>query len=518
MDALTLKRWLHDGQEIAFFDVREHGQYGEGHPFYAVPLPYSRFELDLERLAPRRDVRMVLLDDGDGVAVRAAARAGALGYGNVHTLDGGAPAWKAAGLQLFAGVNVPSKTFGELVEHACDTPRITAEELTAMKTRGENFVIVDGRPWSEYRKMNIPGGICCPNGELALRIGEIAPDPATTVVVNCAGRTRSIIGAQTLRHFGVPNRVVALKDGTQGWFLSGFELERGAARRYPPAPADAAALRAKAAAVAARFDVPMITAAQADRMLADPARSTFLLDVRTEEEFAAGHLAGAQHAPGGQLVQSTDQWVGVRGARVILVDGEGVRAPLIGMWLTQLGHEVHVLQDGVQAKLAWRPQPGRAPDLLPAIDEVAPAALGADLLLDLRAGMSHRKSHPAGAVWAIRPRIAAALAAAGGAGRRVVLIADEPDVARAAAVDLAAAGVRQVALLAGGFPQWQAAGLPVASTPELPSNGDCIDYLFFVHDRHEGNREAAMQYLAWETHLIEQLDAQELAAFRVRAG
>ena len=65
VDPKTLKNWLHDGAEIAFFDVREHGQYGEGHPFYAVPLPWSRFELDLERLAPRPGVRMVLLDDGE---------------------------------------------------------------------------------------------------------------------------------------------------------------------------------------------------------------------------------------------------------------------------------------------------------------------------------------------------------------------------------------------------------------------------------------------------------------------
>ena len=87
-----------------------------------------------------------------------------------------------------------------------------------------------------------------------------------------------------------------------------------------------------------------------------------------------------------------------------------------------------------------------------------------------------------------------------------------------AALDLAAAGAADVSLLAGGLAAWQAAGLPVESTPELPSNADCIDYLFFVHDRHEGNREAAMQYLAWETHLIEQLDPQELAGFRVSAG
>jgi rhodanese-related sulfurtransferase len=517
VDSKTLKTWLHDGAEIAFFDVREHGQYGEGHPFYAVPLPWSRFELDLERLAPRTSVRMVLLDDGDGVAQRAAARAGALGYSNAHVLEGGAPAWKQAGFQLFAGVNVPSKTFGELVEHACDTPRITAEELVAMKQRGDDFVIVDGRPWSEYRKMNIPGGICCPNGELALRIGQLAPDPSTTVVVNCAGRTRSIIGAQTLRHFGIANRVVALKDGTQGWFLSGLELERGADRRYPAPPADLAPQRAQAVKLMQRFGVPVIDAAEADRQLADTARCTFLLDVRTEEEFATGSLPGAVHAPGGQLIQSTDQWVGVKGARVILADGDGVRAPVVAMWLRQLGHDAQVLRDGVAAKLAARPAGGtRAAASLPALDAISPAAVGTALLVDLRAGMSYRKAHPRGALWAIRPRLDALVKAA--AGRPLVLLADEEAVARAAALDLAAAGAGHVALLAGGFAAWQAAGLPVESTPDLPSNADCIDYLFFVHDRHEGNREAAMQYLAWETHLIEQLDPQELAGFRVSAG
>ena len=138
-----------------------------------------------------------------------------LGYTDLAILAGGTHAWKAAGYGLFRGVNVPSKTLGELVEHACHTPRITAQELSRMQAAGENFIIVDGRPFNEYNKMNIPGGICCPNAELPYRIASMAPDPATKIVVNCAGRTRSIIGAQTLINFGVPNPVVALENGTQ---------------------------------------------------------------------------------------------------------------------------------------------------------------------------------------------------------------------------------------------------------------------------------------------------------------
>src|SRR4051812_9944420 len=226
VDASTLKSWLADGGELALLDVREAGEFGEGHLFHAVPLPYSRFELDIERLVPRQGTRIVLCDDGlSGVSQKAFLRARSAGYSRVHILEGGTAAWSAAGFKLFAGVNVPSKAFGELVETACHTPRVSAAELRAMRERGERLVIVDGRPLAEYRKMSIPGGICCPNGELALRIGRIAADPATKIVVNCAGRTRSILGAQTLLNFGVPNPVYALENGTQGWFLAGLELE-----------------------------------------------------------------------------------------------------------------------------------------------------------------------------------------------------------------------------------------------------------------------------------------------------
>src|SRR6266852_4584803 len=288
ISAATLKSWLSDNSEIALLDVREHGQYGEGHLFFAVPLPYSRFELGLPALVPNLAVRIVLCDDGDGVAERAARRAQAIGYRNLHILKGGAPAWRQAGYTLYAGVNVPSKTFGELVEHACHTPRITAQELEAMREAGENLVIVDGRPLAEYRKMNIPDGICCPNGEPVLRIRDIAPDPKTRIVVNCAGRTRSIIGAQTLIDFGIPNPAVALENGTQGWSLAGLELEHGAGRRYADVvvSSEMGELRARARRFATSRGAGFISAEEALAWLADRSRTTYLLDVRTAEEFA----------------------------------------------------------------------------------------------------------------------------------------------------------------------------------------------------------------------------------------
>ena len=519
VSAKDVKAWLSDGHEIAFLDVRELGPYSEGHPFFVVPLPYSRLEIDLPRLAPRRSVRMVLLDGGDGIGERAARRAEAMGYTAVHVLDAGAPGWAKAGYTLFAGVNVPSKTFGEVVEIARHTPRITAAELAAMTARGENMVIVDGRTPAEYKRFNIPGGILCPNGELALRIADIVPDPKTTIVVNCAGRTRSIIGAQTLIDLGVPNRVVALENGTQGWFLAGFEVERGASRLYPAAPtAESVAARAKRARTLAEGrGVAFVSAEAVAAWLADETRTTYLLDVRTAEEFAKGSLPGAAHAPGGQLIQATDQWVGVRGARLVLVDADGARAPVVAQWLRQLGHEPSVLEGGVASGLR---SPSGAPPAapLPALRGTTPQGLSALLwagnarAIDVRASADYRAGHIPGSVWSIRPRIAEAI---DDKALPVVLIADDPRVAAAAALDLKEAGIGDVSLLAGGIAAWCAEGQKLNASPDVPGDAERIDFVFHTHRRHDGDAEHARAYLAWEVGLLDQLDAQERGAFRL---
>ena len=517
VDARTLRGWLHDGREIALLDVREHGQYGESHLFSGIPLPYSRLELDIVRLVPRHATRIVVYDDGAlGVGQRAAGRLTELGYANVHVLEEGTRGWAAAGLPLFAGVNVPSKSFGELAEHFYHTPRLKPAEVDALLRSGEDVVVLDGRPFSEYQKMNIPGSRCCPNGELVYRFREMVPDPKTKVVINCAGRTRSIIGAQTLINFGAPNPVYALENGTQGWYLEDLPLEHGSQRRYPPVSqgTDVTALRARAEALAAEQGVGFADAAEINRWLEDVSRTTYLCDVRTPEEFAAGTLAVAVHAPGGQLIQATDQWIAVRNARIVLIDEEGVRAPVTATWLKQMGHDVFVLRGGISAPVrggAAAPAPIALPKLEPiAVDALAAMiASGEATVVDLRPSMAFRKAHIPGSDWSIRPRLAD-LQVRG----RPVLVADDEGIARIAAHDLTRAGFASIGSLAGGFAAWQASGRPTEATPGLPPDADCIDYLFFVHDRHDGNKDAARRYLAWETHLIEQLDPLERSAFR----
>jgi rhodanese-related sulfurtransferase len=521
----TVQDWLHDGEEIAFFDVREQGQYGSAHPFFAVPLAYSRLELEVERLAPRRDVRVVLVDDDEVIAAKAQARLEKLGYRRVLWLGGGVGAWKEAGFPLFAGVHVPSKAFGELAEHAYATPSVSAGDLAAMIDRRDDLLILDGRPISEYGKMNIPGAYCCPNGELPLRVHRMVPNEKTTIVVNCAGRTRSIIGAQSLINLGIVNPVLALENGTQGWALEGLELERGAGRHYPPlddgtGSRQAHPLRVSAEALAARCGVQRVDAETVKAWLAEPARTTFLLDVRTPEEHEQETLPGAASAPGGQLLQSTDLYVGVRKARVVLFDDDDVRAFVTASWLRQMGHDAYVLEGGLRAGLQASlsgPQPQALPAALPSIDAGELASLlesEACAVVDVRSSMDFRRGHIPGSIWSIRPRIAAHLA---GELRPIVLISDEPGVAELAVGELAQDQQRRAQRLHGGFSAWRAAGAPVASTPDQPADGDCIDYLFFVHDRHAGNLEAARQYLAWEMGLVQSLHPRDRSVFRLAA-
>ncbi|HET9580172.1 MAG TPA: rhodanese-like domain-containing protein [Usitatibacter sp.] len=502
IDARTLKAWLHDAAEIALLDVREHGQYGESHLFFGVPLPYSRLELDVPRLVPRKGTRIVAYDDGAlGVAQLAAQRLSDVGYNHVHVLEGGTEAWRSAGFALYKGVNVPSKTFGEIVEHARHTPRITAAQLAQMQREGTPHVLLDGRPLAEFRKMSIPGATCCPNGELAYRIGELVRDERTPIVVNCAGRTRSIIGAQTLIELGIPNPVFALENGTQGWYLADFALDHGAARAYPDVSAarDLSVERARAGTLAARHGVRFVDDAQAQSWLDGETRNTYLCDVRTAEEFAQFTLRGAVHAPGGQLIQATDQWIGVRQGRILVFDSEGVRAPVVASWLRQMGHEAFVLQAGIASTV-------RAESAAVPLPPIAEGDYARDaVIVDVRPSMAYRKGHAAGSLWSIRPRFGDIAARV--RGRDVLLVAEEDGVARIAAHDLSRCGARSVRRL-------RDARL-TESTPHEPPDEQCIDYLFFVHDRHDGNKDAARRYLAWETRLLSQLDADERASYRL---
>ena len=211
---------------------------------------------------------------------------------------------------------------------------------------GTDMVVVDSRPFDEFQRVSIPTATNVPGAELVLRIHDIAPSPDTLVVVNCAGRTRSIIGAQSLINAGVPNKVVALRNGTMGWSLAGFtprQRQDQALRRRLRRRPRLGQVRGRARGEALRRHAHR-RATALESFRADVTRTLYLFDVRDPTEYAAGHVAGAISAPGGQLVQATDQYVGTLGARIVLVDDQEVRAVMTASWLRQMGwRDVFVL-------------------------------------------------------------------------------------------------------------------------------------------------------------------------------
>ena len=361
--------------------------------------------------------------------------------------------------------------------------------------------------------MSIPGSVSVPNGELPRHLHELTNDAETPVVIHCAGRTRSIVGAEILRNLGLPNPVLALENGTQGWVLAGLALDHGD-MQVRPRPLQAYAQEREAATRFAQdAGVPQLSTEQAQKWIDDETHTTYLLDVRSAKEFAAGTLPGAVHAPGGQLLQATDQTLGTRKARVILLDDDGVRAPVMAAWLTWLGWNAATVDGGVNAALRQHTQEEvPAAHVIPRVRAQALVAWNrgyAPQLVDLQASASYQRQHAAGAAWSIRPRL-------GQLGltteRPLLLLAPDEGTAQLAAIDLAEAGHRSIAWAKAQ--DWADAGLPVLRNTQL-QDGERIDYLFFVHDRHDGNLDAARRYLAWETGLIAQAAPDELAVFRL---
>ncbi|WP_431120828.1 rhodanese-like domain-containing protein [Variovorax paradoxus] len=513
----ALKAALSDGEEIALLDVRETGVFVRSHILLAASAPLWRLEVLIDRLVPRRSTRIVLADADESLAHQAAAKLVRLGWRNVSVLAGGTQGWAAAGHELFSGSNVPSKAFGEVIEHRKHTPWISVDELHQRVERGDDIVVVDSRTPEEFADFSLPFAHSLPGAELVYRIQELAPRPETLVVVNCAGRTRSIVGAQTLIDAGIPNPVVSLKDGTMAWLLAGRKLSHGRAAPLPePGERTRQEARARAEDVAARAGVRRIDAATLARFEAESdERSLYRFDVRTRQEYEAGHLEGWRWAPGGQLVQATDEYVGTRRARIVLADWDGVRALTTGAWLAQLGgHEVFVLSPPALPVLVLGPEPVRVLQLRAGAPEIAPreaaAALeaGTAVVFDAERRSAYERRHVGGARFSVPDRLQEFVADVP-ASQRIVLTSSDGVLARIVAAELGARIGREVHALAGGTQAWAAARLPTASGPEGVLTGDDDHWYSPYAHADLGKRDAGFkQYLDWEVGLVAQLERE----------
>ena len=561
----ALRALVRADTEHAVLDVREAGDAFDAHLLFSSIAPAARLGLNIDRLVPRRATPIVIVDDKNELADAAAQKLRGWGYTDVRVLDGGVQGWRAAGYELFSGTNVPTKAFGEVIEHQLHTPNIDAVTLKQLLDAKADIVVLDSRPFEEFQRMSIPGAYDSAGAELVYRALEAAPSPDTLVVVNCAGRTRSILGAQSLVNAGIPNPVAALTGGTMAWLLEGFTLAHREIRTAPrPSAATLATAQALAETVALKGRVTVIdaeTLAGFEAEAATGTRTLYKFDVRDPREYEAGHAAGWRSGAGGQLVQALDEYVGTRRARLVLTDSDRVRARLTASWLNQLGsHDVYVIDDvlardqqiGVEPITVVR-EPGAAIDWIEAdalsrvraiggdttvdtkADVNAPAISGTALIVDLDDSLAFRRAHIPGAVFVaaglVQSRLPDLLAKH--AADTVVLTSRDGVLASLVAADLLQQATRDKALkaaldrlstrsaaplqaLLGGTLRWQSLGLPVTQGDGGNLTGQA-DRRYGAYDVPPDQAAQAMiDYLDWELQLVEQLARDGTSDIAVR--
>ncbi len=498
-------------EEIAFLDVREEDPHAQEHPLFAANLPLSRIEIDALGKLPRKDVLIVTLDDGEGYAELAAQKLNSLGYTNVSIFEGGVQQWKLAGGEVFKDVNVPSKSFGELVESTVHTPSLSAQEVQRMLDAKEDFVVVDVRRFDEYQTMSIPTGISVPGAELVLRAPEIAPNPKTKIVVNCAGRTRSIIGTQSLINAGIPNEVLALRNGTIGWLLAGQALDKGQNRQFHEVSVETSLeASARSRSVADRANVKRASKADVAIWKSQADRTTYFFDTRTPEEYEAAHFPGFRSVPGGQLVQETEMVAPVRGARIVLSDPGGVRANMPASWLSQMAWDVYVLDD-IKATDLTETGSWKAPlPPLPKVQEVDVHTLlswaqdsSSTLIIDFSSHANYVKGHIPGSWYALRSQLALSIEKIPKANRYVLTSAPK-ELAIFASKDFESLVQADVCVLIGGNNSWIEAGLPIEKGATKLASPP-IDRYKRPYEGTNANPDTMQAYLDWEFGLVEQL-------------
>ena len=528
ISATALKAMEADGKELAILDPREEGIFGEAHLLYAVNLPLSKLELNVFRMVPRNSTRIVLTDGGEGMSERAAAKLRELGYTNIAILDGGYPAWKQAGYEIFSGMSVAGKAFGEWITVNYQPPTMTPEEVQKRIAAGEKVLILDSRPSNEYVNMNIPGSINVPVSELVFRFFQLGVSPDTLVVVNCAGRTRSLIGAQTLINAGISNHVAAMRGGTMAWQMAGFPLEYGSTRHAPePWGTNLQKALETAQRVADRFGVKTIDSQQLEVFKSDKDRSLYIIDLRTPDEYRAGHRSDSTYGWGVQLVQGMDKYAATSNARVVLIDNYMVRALMTASWMVQADWpETYVLAKPFEGASLVS---GDYKPFVPGVDQIQLPRIGSAELsallrtkkvtvIDVADSLSYKRGHIPGAWFAIRSRLEESLTALPQSSSFVVT-GDDPALVALSARDLAKLSGKPVSILEGGNAAWRKAKLPL--TPGFENLAAKTDDIFrqpFLWGQFEAMspefKQAANAYFDWELQLPEQLERARESNFK----
>ena len=521
---LEIREYLLKQQEIAIIDLREEHIYAQAHPLFSSNISLSRLEVEIYNRIPRLDTTIVIYDDGDGRVQRAYKKLQQYGYTRVFVLKDGVNAWQRDGGELFIDVNSACKAFGEWVEHFKQTPSLSAEEVQAKLAARENIVILDARRFDEYNTMSIPTAHSVPGAELVYRAPSFVQDENTTIIVNCAGRTRSIIGTQSLVNAEIPHQVYALRNGTIGWTLAGQKLEKDQRRSFKDNLTEVKPkLLQNAKQLAAKAGVKTISFDQFEALKSDKTRTTYVFDVRDEEEFIAGHLQDSRWVAGGQLVQETDHYAAVRGARIVLLDDKLIRAYMTGSWLGQMNWEVYVLETDYNQILTVQ---GAWQFLYPSTPQLA--KISAHALNELKQQKNiaiwdvlplaqYKKGHVPDAAWILKADAIELIQKPEFQQKdAIVLSCGRAILANFAAEDIApylAAG-QQLYVLDGGNAAWAAAGYALESSDVELLSAE-IDRYKRPYEGTDNSPEAMQAYLDWEYGLVDQLNKDATHGFFV---
>jgi rhodanese-related sulfurtransferase len=500
----------------ALFDARERGEYEAGQIYQATSLPRGQIEFRLADLVPAPNVPVIVYDDGGERASLAAATMKRLGHERVYVLQGGLPTWSSMGYLTVSGVNVPSKAFGEKVHVERKVAEVAPEELRGLREKRDDLMILDVRTPEEYRRHCVPGAINVPGGDLILWAEALRDKPDKTVIVNCAGRTRSIIGTATLRRLGLSN-VYALRNGTMGWTLAGLELERGPTRDGPEPSAES---REQAGSLAQRIvaeeGIPMISIPELLALRDEAGRKVlYLIDVRSEREYVEGHIPLSTNIPGGQAVQRADDYIAVRNGQIIFISQGQSRSVMAAYWYRQMGfRKVAVLKGGIESwiesgRTLEVGKTAREPAGLKAAREasrlIEPAELdrrlGLDrtVVLDVGSSLKFKAGHVPGAFWLARgwlePKIHTAFP-----DRKQPIVVTCPNGQNSvlAASTLGKLGYTEVSVLDGGVQAWTTGNYAT----EEGLKGCLVEPKDVVLSASvAGDKEAMKRYLEWEVEL-----------------
>jgi rhodanese-related sulfurtransferase len=525
LNAHELRQMQESGSPHALVDVRERSEYALDQILGAVPIPRGLLEMRIGAIVPWGDVPVIVYCDDGYRSSRAAETLEQIGYRDVSVLDGGINAWKDAGYETHYGVNVIGKDYGEKVAVQNGIVQLTPQQVQEMRER-ENVFILDSRTSEEFEKSHVPGAYSVPGGELPVKVLGLLEQPENKdakIVVNCAGRTRSILGADILRRMGLSD-VYALENGTMAWTMAGLDLEHGPARDLDAPQPEAA--RQRAAEFAENFareeDVSGISVEDL-RQLKDQNSWHYVVDVRLPEEYAQGHIPGAISCPGGQLANALDEYIGVRQARFVCVSNGTTRAKIGAALCKRIGYPDVVYLDG--GLDAWREQVGELETARPAsvilglsearkaVETISPANLKAWLnsdqpprIMDVRRSSEFADRHIPGSTWIPR----------GDLERRIeryfperstdlVVVSNSGERATLAVVTVQSMDYQRVAVLDRGLDGWQEAGFETeeglegadVTLQEAKEDADLVNR----PNALARSREDMIAYLEWETRL-----------------